>query len=116
MGIEPTGPAVHGTLPALKAGRHTSTDPLPLGGAIAAARGRERKAGANGRKHILLSAASGVLFGVLVTRADQPVAGAARDGWVSGTSGSTAASRSVLMAREAKPWTTPKPSRSSGST
>ena len=31
MGIEPTGPAVHGTQPALKAGQHTSTDPLPDG-------------------------------------------------------------------------------------
>ena len=30
MGIEPTGPAVHKAQPALKAGRHTSTDPLPL--------------------------------------------------------------------------------------
>ena len=30
MGIEPTGPAVHEAQPALKAGRHTSTDPLPL--------------------------------------------------------------------------------------
>lgn len=30
MGIEPTGPAVHGTQPALKTGQHTSTDPLPL--------------------------------------------------------------------------------------
>jgi hypothetical protein len=30
MGIEPTGHAVHATQPALKAGRHTSTDPLPL--------------------------------------------------------------------------------------
>ena len=30
MGIEPTGPAVHETQPALKAGRHTSTDPLPF--------------------------------------------------------------------------------------
>jgi hypothetical protein len=29
MGIEPTGPAVHEAQPALKAGRHTSTDPLP---------------------------------------------------------------------------------------
>ena len=29
MGIEPTGPAVHETQPALKTGRHTSTDPLP---------------------------------------------------------------------------------------
>ncbi len=31
MGIEPTGPAVHEAQPALKAGRHTSTDPLPQG-------------------------------------------------------------------------------------
>ena len=41
MGIEPTGPAVHGTQPALKAGRHTSTDPLPSGDSEAGApRGR----------------------------------------------------------------------------
>ena len=30
MGIEPTGAAVHDSQPALKAGRHTSTDPLPF--------------------------------------------------------------------------------------
>jgi len=29
MGIEPTNPAVHEVRPALKTGRHTSTDPLP---------------------------------------------------------------------------------------